>query len=410
MLEDKVIREGTYAFDPERRTLARRYGAARRKWLVLHEVLILGYLSLWLLLPLARSLEDAILRFSPSLYVRTALSLGLVLVGLTLIDTVVGVLQHRVDRRFGQSHQDWEAWATDMVKVLLLEGGVALIAFEGIVFLIAHAVPFWWFWAAVVAALFFFLLMVIAPVLIAPWFYSFEKLEEGEVRTRLLQLAKRAGVPVVDVYRFDLSSRTGAANAAILGMGHTRRVVVGDTLLDRFSPEEIEGILAHELAHHVHRDILWSFFMEAVFLLLGFRVLAWVLQWPPAAAIPVGSPRFIAVVLLVFFLLQRGMALLHNMWSRNRELLADMFAVHVMEEGHAYARALARLGDQNLIELHPPRWYVWLYGTHPPLGERITYALAWAEMVQAESDTVPGAGNASSASAQISNHEGGKNS
>ncbi len=375
-------------FDRERRVRARTYARLRRLLTVAEVSLSLVYLLLWVVTPAARSLGSWAVHHAPGRLLAALLAFLVVGSGLAVIDLLFGLLSHALERRYGLSTQGWEAWLTDWVKIVLIEGGLGAVAVVGIMYLASTGTPLWWLWGALAGAVVLLVLMVVAPVFIAPLFFHFEPLTDEALRQRFLALAERAGVPVVDVYRFDLSTRTRAANAAVVGLGKTRRIIVGDTLLTSFTPEEAETILAHELAHHVHRDILLSFLLEGVMLLLVFRVLAWLVQKVTGAwQVTPDDPALVPVVLLTFFLMQLLLSPLLNLWSRTRESLADMFAVVLTGQGRTYARALARLADQNLADLFPPTWYVWIFGSHPPLGERIAMALAYDETTETKEES-----------------------
>ncbi len=363
--------------DPERRAQARAYARVARR-LSLASVIALGlYLLAWVGLGGPVWLSQWTARITPWLWARVALAFLLVGGGAWLVDTLFAALGHVWARRFGQSTQDWEHWLTDRIKAGLVLGVIGLILVEGVYALLASGTDTWWLWAALGAVGVQVLLTVVSPTLIAPLFFRFTPLDDPDLRARFLRLAQEAGVPAMDVYRFDMSRRTRAANAAIIGLGRTRRIVVADTLLEAFTPDEAEGVLAHELAHHVHRDIYWQVLINGLVMVVAFRTLA--ALWPLVAAfwqLAPADPGLLPVLGLFFQGYGLLVAPVVNLWWRQRESLADIFAVAITGKGRAYARALARLADQNLIDLWPPRWYVVLFGSHPPLGERIDMALA----------------------------------
>src|ERR1039457_1067999 len=125
----------------------------------------------------------------------------------------------------------------------------------------------------------FIVLAQLAPVVLFPIFYKFEPLDNEDLRRRLVVLSERAGTRVRGVYRWKLSEKSKKANAALTGLGATRRIILADTLLDNYTPEEIEAVLAHELGHHVHRHILKSIFVQAGITLFGFWAANWVLHY-----------------------------------------------------------------------------------------------------------------------------------
>jgi STE24 endopeptidase len=230
-------------------------------------------------------------------------------------------------------------------------------------------------------------LSALAPILIAPLFYKFTPLEEEHraLADRLIALAENAGTRVRGVYRIDMSRRTKAANAALMGLGHSRRIVLGDTMLNEFTPDEVETILAHELAHQVHRDIPLGIVVQSIVTLFGLWLASLALDWGVKffsldGVNDVAGLPWLALVLGGFGLVTMPLA---NAWSRWRERMADRYAVQATGGALAFASALVRLTDQNLGELEPSPWVVFLLYSHPPLGQRIAAARAQARTVDA---------------------------
>jgi STE24 endopeptidase len=293
------------------------------------------------------------------------------------------VLPHR----YGLSTQSRRAWAVDEVKGLLVGGFLLLLLIEVIYALLRAQPERWWLWAGLVYLTFTTLLTNLAPVLIAPLFYKFVPLAERSddprqqaqdqaLAARLMQLAARAGTRVRGVYAFNISRTTTAANAGLMGLGNTRRIVLGDTLLDHYTPDEIESVLAHELAHHVHGDLGKGIVFSTALTLVGFYLAHLALRWGVARfgfqgiADPAALPWF-ALVMSGFALVTLPF---QNAWSRRRERLADQYALDATRQPAAFAAALTRLANQNLAEAEPPRWVVWLLYSHPPIGERVRMA------------------------------------
>jgi STE24 endopeptidase len=221
----------------------------------------------------------------------------------------------------------------------------------------------------------------LAPILIAPIFNKYIPLgdEHKELAERLLALARRANTKVRGVFKFDMSKRTKSANAALTGIGNTRRIVLGDTLINEFSTDEIETVLAHELGHHVHRDIPLFITFGAISTTLSLYIASRALNWAigyfgfdsPAdvAAFPALSLIFGAYGLITMPI--------GNAVSRWREKMADDYALQSTGKNEAFASAFTRLANQNLGEIDPEKWVVFMFYSHPPLGERIEKARNW---------------------------------
>src|SRR5271166_2605394 len=215
---------------------------------------------------------------------------------LILISRVVGTpldyYGFRLEHRYNLSNQRFRSWLWDECKGLSIGLVMATIVVELLYMLIRQTPQHWWLiaWAAFLGLV--VLLAQLAPVVLFPIFYKFEPLENEELKRRLIILSERAGTRVRGVYKWHLSEKSKKANAALTGLGATRRIILADTLLDHYSADEIEAVLAHELGHHVHRHILKSIFVQAGITLFGFWlanvVLRFVLakEWFPALDSP----------------------------------------------------------------------------------------------------------------------------
>jgi STE24 endopeptidase len=194
-----------------------------------------------------------------------------------------------------------------------------------------------------------------------------------------MKLAERAHTRVKGVFKFDMSKRTKAANAALTGFGNTRRIVLGDTLINEFSTDEIESVLAHELGHQVHKDIPILIAFETLMTLVGLYLASLGLSWAvryfnfSGPADIAGLPA-LAIVLGAFGLVTQPLG---NAVSRWRERKADEYSLQSTGKKDAFASAFVRLANQNLGEVDPEKWVVFMFYDHPPLGERIKMAEEW---------------------------------
>jgi STE24 endopeptidase len=288
------------------------------------------------------------------------------------------VLPHR----FGLSTMTLRGWLADLFKGL----GIGLL-FEAIVVELIYALlatqPQWW-WLEVAAVLLFFTVIManLAPVLLMPLFYKFTPLPEGELSQRLLALANQAHTRVRGVFTMHMSSKTTAANAALMGLGNTRRIVVGDTMLDRYTPDEIEVVLAHELGHHVHRDIWKLIISQSVIMLVGLYLINLALHWAvdtqyyyrglaDAANIP-----FVMALTAIFGLIMMPIS---NGISRVIEYQADEYALQATKMIEAFKSAMTRLANQNLSEVEPSPAIEFFFYDHPAVGKRLRHADNFAE-------------------------------
>jgi STE24 endopeptidase len=281
-----------------------------------------------------------------------------------------------LERRYGLSTESAGTWLGDHGKALAIALALALPATE-----FAYLTLRWWpsSWWAVSAAAFTvatFGLAMVAPVVLLPVFFKFKPLERDGLRARLESLSARAGVPVLGVYEWGLGEKTRRANAALVGTGRTRRILVSNTLLTEYSDDEIEVILAHEIGHHVNRDIAKGLTVEAILLACGLFAAAGALD---AAWLRLGLASPADVAGLPLMLLAGGaLSLLAtpvlNAISRINERRADRFALNVTGRPGAFVSAMRRLAAQNLAEPNPSRPVLWLFHTHPPIEQRIALA------------------------------------
>ncbi|MFM8367438.1 MAG: M48 family metallopeptidase [Chloroflexota bacterium] len=284
------------------------------------------------------------------------------------------VLPHR----FGQSNQSLKDWIVDRIKGLAIGAPLGLLMLELLYIALRLTGELWWLYAAGGLLLFNVILSNLAPVLIMPLFNKYVPLgdEHKDLEERLLNLAKRANTKVKGVFKFDMSKRTKAANAALTGIGNTRRIILGDTLINEFTPDEIETVLAHELGHHVHKDIPFLIISGTLLVTIGLFIASQALNYAVnffsfASAADVAAFPALSLILGAYGLLTQP---LENALSRWRENMADDYALSSTGKHEAFASAFTRLANQNLGEIDPEKWVVFMFYSHPPLGERIAKA------------------------------------
>lgn len=366
--------------DAERQHKAKEYARIRRRLMLVDLGLGAAYLMVWLATGWHIAARDWIrtMTTAPALEV---LMFGVIFaVPYIVLDLPLSYYSgFSLPHRYGQSNQTLTNWISDQIKGLAISGVLGGLVAEIVYWLLRVAPEWWWLYAGGVMLLFTVVIATLSPVLIMPLFFKFTPLEDEDLAARLIRLAERAGTNVRGVFRFDMSTRTKNANAALTGMGATRRIVLGDTLLDEFTPDEIETVLAHELGHHVHNDMLLGVAINSVLTLAGFFVAHLVLGWGvrvfglDGIADPAGMP-LLALVGGVIGLIAMPAG---NAYSRWRERMADQYALEATGKGAAFASAMTRLANQNLADADPERWVVVLLYSHPPIRERVAMAQAW---------------------------------
>jgi STE24 endopeptidase len=296
--------------------------------------------------------------------------------GLTLPPLPLSALARRRAISVGLVTQSWRGWVGDLVKATAIETALAGAAGGAVVAVTRRYPRRWWLPAAGGSVLVGAAFAALGPVLLAPVFNDFTPLPEGQTRADVLELARAAGVDVGEVYSIDASRRTTAANAYVTGLGPTKRVVLFDTLLDRYGRDEIRGVVAHELAHVRHRDVPRGVLYAALVApaaALAVQRLSWALspQRGTAAALP--------AVALASGLVGAPTGLAGNRLSRAIERRADAYSLELAGASEAFVSFERAIALQNVADLDPPRWVTRLLSTHPSTAERIGYAVAFTQ-------------------------------
>ncbi len=283
------------------------------------------------------------------------------------------VLGYVVEHRYGLSNQSLTRWALERLKGVLvsapLAGAIAITLF----LCMEWFGDSWWAVLGVILTLANILLARVAPVLLLPIFYRVVPLEEGHLKTRITSLCTSTGFRYEGIYSFDLSKNTRKANAAFTGIGKSKRILLGDTLLKGFSDEEIETVVAHELGHFFHRHILIGILTGAVATFAGLFVAARLYSWSLARAGFAGLTDLPALPLLAVWISLFALVTmpLGNMLSRKHERDADVFAVRTTGNAAGFASALRKLAAQNLADPDPHPLIEFLLYSHPSIHRRL---------------------------------------
>jgi STE24 endopeptidase len=275
----------------------------------------------------------------------------------------------------GLATQSWPDWAVDVLKAAGIGAVTAGIGGLAAIALVRRFPRNWWAPGAALVIAYGVVTIWLYPILIDPIFNDFEKLKPGQLRSDVLQLANRAGVDVGEVYRVDASRRTTAANAYVIGLGHSKRVVLYDNLIHGFPRDEVRVVVAHELGHQKHNDLL--------------RGLAWLALVAPAGTFlaqalaerfgggELGTPAGLPAIALAVALAGLGLGLASNALSRPVEARADAFALDLTRDPADFVKFERRIAIRNIADPDPPRLYHVLFNTHPTIRERIGFGEAW---------------------------------
>ena len=359
---------------------ARRYNRIRR-WIGIADFVV-GFLFLIVLLVTGWSnwLRDLAYRLGFQNY---SLSLFIYLLLLLVISKALGIgLEYYgflLEGRFKLSTQRFSSWAGDELKGFLVGLVLGTVVVEVLYLTIRQWPQHWWMLAWALFMALFILLAQLAPIVLFPIFYKFEPLDNEDLRRRLVLLGERAGTRVRGVYRWKLSEKSKKANAALTGLGSTRRIILADTLLDNYAPEEIEAVLAHELGHHVHKHILKSIVVQAGITLLGFWIANFVLHYAVDRQMFEELSDFANLPLLAITITVLSILLMPalNAYSRYNERQADRYAFESIASVAPFISSMNKLAQQNLSERTPSRWIEVLFHSHPAISRRVAAAEAW---------------------------------
>lgn len=362
---------------------ARRYNRIKR-WLGIADFAV-AFLFLVVLLVTGWSgwLRDLAYRMGSGNY---SLSVFMYLLLLLVISKALSIgldyYGFRLERQYKLSTQRFRAWAWDEVKGFLVGLVLGSVVVELLYFTIRQWPQDWWILAWLLFMVLFIVLAQLAPVVLFPIFYKFEPLENEDLRRRLVLLSQRAGTRVRGIYRWRLSEKSKKANAALTGLGPTRRIILADTLLDNYTPDEIEAVLAHELGHHVHRHILKSILVQAVITFVGFwaanAILHYAVDRQLFEFVQISDFADLPLLALVSVTLSLLLMPVLNAYSRFNERQADRYAFESIASVEPFISSMNKLAEQNLAERAPSKWVEWFFHSHPSISRRLAAAEQWS--------------------------------
>jgi STE24 endopeptidase len=285
-----------------------------------------------------------------------------------------------MERQYELSRMTWWGWLRDYLKTASLTVVLAVAAAAFVYTSMARWPAWWWLIAAAAGTALAAAMTWLAPIWLLPLFHAIRPLNRGTLSRRLRELSARAGVDVLGVHEWTLGATTTRASAALAGAGPTRRILVSDTLLADYTDDEIEVVLAHEMGHHVHHDVLKTLIAEFAVLAGGFWAGGAALgRWSALAGREARDVAGLPVLLLAAGGVSLLVRPLLNALSRANERRADRFALELTRQPAAFMSAVRRMAAQNLAEEHPSRAAFVMFHTHPTVEERIAAARGIAD-------------------------------
>jgi STE24 endopeptidase len=282
--------------------------------------------------------------------------------------------------RYGISRQNLGSWLRDLAKggAIGLALGTAAVAM-GYWFLFKFP-DFWWLLAWALIVVVSVLMSIVAPIFLVPLFYKVKPLNDTELKSRLAQLAQKAGARVHGIFILDFSAKVTSANAALMGLGRTRRIVISDTLIQQYTTPEIEVVTAHEIGHHMNRDIFRLFVVQSAVYLVVLKVVDVILKLTvlPLGYSGIADPANMPLLILLVGALSSLISPLTNTYTRHVESQADGYALNLTQNPKAFTDSMTRLTNQNLAVAYPARWEELLFYDHPSYNKRVEHAQEFA--------------------------------
>ena len=369
---------------------AKKYSSLKYTLAILDIAYILALLLIFTGFGISKILAQRLLNLTPNYYIIVPLYLLMISVFYYVFSFPLNFYSSYIlEHKFCLSEQKIEDWLKDQIKAGTIYYIISIILIASFYYILKHFVYTWW-WVISIAWIFFSLILArIAPVVIIPLFFKYKKLSNNNLRERIMNLANKMRVKILDVFEIDFSKKTLKANAAFVGIGNTRRVILADTLKDKYSDDEIEVILAHEFAHYKLKHLLKLILINSLATILAFYFifktsdhvlsLFGLSSLSDIAALPV-----VIMYLVVFGIVMQPF---QNYISRHLEKNADKMALSVTGLKGAFASMMEKLSNQNLADRNPRPLIKFFFFDHPPVDERINMAKHSRDVFEANRGT-----------------------
>jgi STE24 endopeptidase len=326
---------------------------------------------------LSGMLANVISLISPKGYLAFPLYLAAIYLAYYILDFPLNIYHSFIlERSFCLSNQKFTSWLKDQVKSTAIFYVISLILFAAFYYILAHNPDNWWMVISAVWIIFGLIMAKLTPLVIIPLFFKYKALSDETLRKRIIDLAKRMKIVLLDVFEIDFSKKTLKANAAFVGWGRTKRVLLADTLKDKYTHDEIAVILAHEFAHYRLRHMLKLILINSLVTLITFYLIfkssGYALQLSGLSSLQ--DIAALPLVLMYFVIVGIILQPLENYFSRKLERNADMLALKTTGLKEAFISMMDKLAAQNLADRSPSFIIKIFFFDHPPIDERIKIA------------------------------------
>jgi STE24 endopeptidase len=277
-----------------------------------------------------------------------------------------------LEHRFSLTEQRLGGWLIERIKSILVALVLGSIIITVFFILLTQYPDWWWFFVWLFLLIFSIILSRIAPLVIFPLFFKFKSLENQQLKERIQKFAQNWNIQISGVFQFNLSKNTKKANAAFTGIGKSKRIILGDTLLEQFDDDEIETIFAHEVGHYHHKHLIKGIILNSVTSLLGlwliFHIYNFILNVKGFQSYHLEALPYLALILLFYGLITGPIG---NYISRKYEYQADYFAVSNTGNTEVYKNSLKKLAKLNLADESPHPIIEFIFYSHPSINHRI---------------------------------------
>lgn len=360
-------------------SVSKKYSGMKTK-LTVADIVLNGALLVLFQLFLSEMLEQTVLSLSANFYagclVFSCMFLAYLYIGTFPIHFYsTYILEHDYDL----SRQSIGAWSLDEVKSTGLSFALMILGIELFYFILRVFPTVWWLVFAIVWILFSIVLTKFLPNLLIPLFYKYTPLKSGFLKEKILKLARNSKIELFDVSVIDFSRKTRKANAALVGLGSTRKVILADTLVEKFTQEEVTAVVAHEFGHFKFKHIWKLLGMTSCITMIGFYILFKLSEMIVASsgAGTIAELKFLPVFVLFLFIFSLILVPAQNFFSRRLERQADKFALEATGDADAFISVMDKLAETNLADRDPSFLKKIFAYDHPPISERIQMAEEW---------------------------------
>jgi len=374
-LETEIIDDNKITSD-ERDRRAKKYSRTHQILSLTGSIIFFAVLIILIFTGLSKEIENIAFNYTSNNYLALLIFLGIIGVGQGLINFPLDfysgyILEHKYDL----SNQTITGYFKEKLKGFVLGLFIGIPLMFAFYYILSNSGEMWWLVLGIVMFTFSILLGRIAPTVIMPLFYKFVPVENEDIKNRLLELCKKTGVKVQGIFTFDMSKNTKKANAAFTGMGKSRRIILGDTLMNNFSVSEIETVFAHEVGHYTKRHILKMMTVSTLVTFLGLFITAKLYEASLGYFGFTAVNEIAALPLLFLYLSLYGLVTtpISNIQSRMYEWEADTFALETTKDKVSFVSAMEKLAEQNLADKTPNKIIEFLFHSHPSLEKRIQF-------------------------------------